>query len=50
RGDVVFSITCGIGAYFLYERDHPRECTLKELVQRKMDRVKTEGWFPDTSK
>lgn len=50
RGDVVFSLACGIGAYFLYERDHPREWTLKVLVQRKVDRVKTEGWFSDTSK
>ncbi|KAF9280794.1 hypothetical protein BGZ68_007021 [Mortierella alpina] len=50
RGDIVFSIACGIGAYFLYERDHPREWTLQELVQRKVERVKTEGWFPSSSK
>ncbi|KAI7827118.1 hypothetical protein BC939DRAFT_501450 [Gamsiella multidivaricata] len=50
RGDVVFSIACGIGAYFLYEHDHPREWTLKELMQRKAERVRTEGWFPESSK
>ncbi|KAF9987804.1 hypothetical protein BGZ75_010430 [Mortierella antarctica] len=50
RGDIVFSVACGIGAYFLYERDHPREWTLQELVQRKVERVKAEGWFPSSSK
>ncbi|KAK3847148.1 MAG: hypothetical protein J3R72DRAFT_485951 [Linnemannia gamsii] len=49
RGDVVFSLACGFGAYFLYERDHPREWTLRELVDRKVQRVRTEGWFPSSS-
>lgn len=47
----MFSLVCGVGAYFLYERDHPREWTLKELVQRKIERVKSgENWLPESSK
>ncbi|KAG0225339.1 hypothetical protein BGW42_004479 [Actinomortierella wolfii] len=49
QGDIVFSVVCGVAAYFQYEREHPREWKLTDLVQRKIQRM-TSGLTEAASK